>query len=309
SSPATPTNFPSRRALTQHLESSYSHKYCFECSRDFPSAHALDQHLEYSSEHRSLDYYCDDCDKWFDTQNSLDMHLERSPNHRVDEWECEECDLSFDSEYSLDMHLERSRAHQNWWCEKCRRSFDSERSLDQHIERSAAHIQDQYRPGTLIPRNNYDPHRIKCPGCTRLFATTSAMTVHLESSTCTSGITRQRLNAFVRGADTRGLITKNLLTSSETILETVATNASWNGRAFACYFCDREFRTLQALNQHLNSPAHEQMMYHCPKCKSEFRRLSGLVQHVESERFGLMRFADVRGHFQGSIRFDRMLGY
>lgn len=122
------------------------------------------------------------------------------------------------------------------------------------------------------------------------------MTIHLESGTCTSGANRQKVNDTIRLYDRNHLITDRLLTDSESNgrVDTWATAAAWNGDAYECYFCRREFRTLPALNQHLKSPAHEQRMYKCPKCSTKFVALSGLVQHVESESCGISRFREVK---------------
>jgi len=122
------------------------------------------------------------------------------------------------------------------------------------------------------------------------------MTIHLESGTCPSGATRHKVNETIRFYDRNNLITDRLLTypDSNGSTETWATSAAWNGHAFECYFCPREFRSLPALNQHLKSPAHEQKLYHCPKCAVKFNVFSGLVQHVESESCGISRFAAVK---------------
>ena len=123
------------------------------------------------------------------------------------------------------------------------------------------------------------------------------MTIHLESGTCVSGVDRQAVNDTIRSRDTDHLITERLLTypsANGRVDDTWATTAAWNGRAYECYFCPREFRTLPALNQHLKSPVHEQKMYKCPKCATKFTLFSGLVQHVESESCGISRFREVK---------------
>lgn len=78
--------------------------------------------------------------------------------------------------------------------------------------------------------------------------------------------------------------------------ETIATNRSWNGRAFECYLCSREFTTLQSLNSHIKRPVHEKNLYRCPKrsCGREYKLLSGLVQHLESESCDVMRFGNIQ---------------
>lgn len=122
------------------------------------------------------------------------------------------------------------------------------------------------------------------------------MTIHLESGSCVSGITRQTVNNEIRARDTNHLITERLLTypDSDGRVDTWATSAAWNGHGYECYFCPREFRSLPGLNQHLKSPVHEQSIYHCPHCSTKFKLFSGLVQHVESESCGIARFRDVK---------------
>lgn len=131
-----------------------------------------------------------------------------------------------------------------------------------------------------------------------MFPCISAMTIHLESGACSSGMTRKTLNNVIRAQDTNHIITERLLTysdaNSEKTIDTWATNAAWNGRSYKCYFCPREFRTLPDLNKHLKSPAHEQKIYKCPKCAVRFTLFSGLVQHVESESCGISRFREVK---------------
>ena len=137
--------------------------------------------------------------------------------------------------------------------------------------------------------------------------TISAMTIHLESGTCVSGITRHMINDKIRAHDKNHLITQRLLTypranGQSGRVDTWASEAAWNGRFYECYFCLKQFGSLQALNAHLKSPAHQQKLYHCPKCATQFKLLSGLVQHVESESCGISRFQEVK------TAMDRLTG-
>lgn len=138
------------------------------------------------------------------------------------------------------------------------------------------------------------------------------MTIHLESGTCKSGANRQRLNQFVRSQDTNHLITIKLLTngaSNDNTTQTFATNASWNGSAYECYFCHRSYGSLRALNQHLASPAHEQDLYKCPNCSAKFKLCSAIIQHVESESYGIARFAQVKRTFDDFTSNLRRIAY
>ena len=68
---------------------------------------------------------------------------------------------------------------------------------------------------------------------------------------------------------------------------------AFNGSAYECYLCHNTFKTLDRLNQHLQSPTHDESEFRCPHCKSEFQLISGLFQHIESESCGIARFHNV----------------
>ncbi|KZT03222.1 zinc finger protein, partial [Laetiporus sulphureus 93-53] len=87
-----------------------------------------------------------------------------------------------------------------------------------------------------------------------------------------------------------------------------ATSLSWNGSKFECVLCHKEFSHLGCLNQHLNSPAHDEEIYKCPRgwqgCGTEFCMLSALCHHVESEQCGVHRFNKAVQEMVGSLTSD-----
>lgn len=148
-----------------------------------------------------------------------------------------------------------------------------------------------------------------CPFCKGRFATASAVVIHLESGRCPSGLNRHKINETIRKLDRNNIITRPMLTMpGYDRVEKIATDRAWNGRAFVCYLCPRQFATLQSLNAHLKSPFHEEEIYQCPKagCGRNYKLLSGLVQHVESESCGLMRFGQVQSQARDGI--ESMVG-
>jgi hypothetical protein len=175
------------------------------------------------------------------------------------------------------------------YCTDCQRSFQSESNLRHHLN-SRLHR----------------PANVRCPGrgCNRTFVSHAALVLHFESGTCPSRMTREELNRLVVRADTNNYITNpaRLLTGplgrSEPPASTVtwATGRSWNGYAYQCFLCNRTFDTLARLNQHLQSPVHQDKIYRCPKsdCRIEFVALSGLCQHVEGGSCGVRMFRQVR---------------
>lgn len=151
---------------------------------------------------------------------------------------------------------------------------------------------------------------IQCPWCKEGFTTASGVTIHLESGRCTaSGLNRSKINSMVQQMDRNNIITRPMLTMpGYDSVEMIATERAWNGYCYECYLCSRGFGSLQALNQHMRSPAHEQNIYRCPKaaCGRNYKLLSGLIQHVESESCGVMRFGQVQEQARNGI--DEMVG-
>lgn len=89
------------------------------------------------------------------------------------------------------------------------------------------------------------------------------------------------------------------------VVTKLATERSWNGSAYECFLCHRDFKKLVGLNDHLRSPVHEKKMYRCPPgyagCATEFRALSALCQHVESETCGIRRFSRNMQDYLGDL--------
>ncbi|CAE7081199.1 unnamed protein product [Rhizoctonia solani] len=268
--------FGSDYAYDAHRRDSSRHYVCFPCNKDFPTYERYQQHLSRSSRH----YYCSYCNLDFQDDYDLSEHDDETHSY------CTSCNLLVDTAEDLIEH--NKTAH--YYCVGCNRFFNSQNNLQAHLNSSI------HRPKT-----------ISCPGtgCNERFASKSALLQHFEGGRCKSGLTRQILNRLVAQRDTSNFITNpNRLITGTT--ETWATQKAWNGRAFECYFCDKEFPYLPQLNQHLASPAHEQALYHCPKlghgCQAQFKALSGLCQHIESGSCGVSRFKVVQDNMSNLIR-------
>lgn len=169
----------------------------------------------------------------------------------------------------------------------------------------AQHLQSRTHMGT----------QMACPFCKRCFATATGVAHHLESASCPIAryIDRDAVYRLIRLKDPDGTISKELFTWHESD-QYAATGLSWNGHAYECYFCHRDFRKLASLNQHLKSPARKELgsfasvfstnesstdqqdLYHCPNgsCKVNFKTLASVINHLESESCGYMRFRAVQ---------------
>ncbi|KAF9472214.1 hypothetical protein BDN70DRAFT_818979 [Pholiota conissans] len=53
-----------------------------------------------------------------------------------------------------------------------------------------------------------------------------------------------------------------------------------------CFDCSRDFASENSLSQHQNSLAHKNRNFKCPNCERDFKLMSGLVQHLESRTCG-----------------------
>lgn len=97
---------------------------------------------------------------------------------------------------------------------------------------------------------------MSCPFCLQAFATATGVTHHVERDSCPNArnINRDELYKLIRAKDPGGRISKNLVRWNASSHYEEATDNAWNGFAWECYFCHREFNSSASLNQHLSSP-------------------------------------------------------
>ncbi|TFK18694.1 hypothetical protein FA15DRAFT_728928 [Coprinopsis marcescibilis] len=244
--------------------------YCTNCDKWFATWIGLKEHYVQSPFH----HYCQHCNEHFSEREILEDHYERH-HHR-----CKDCNQFFRNELGLHEHHRQSPRHSHLYCVPCRKLFQSTNNLNNH-RRSAIHQ----------PKSTICPGR----GCGLGFVSTSALALHLESGTCSSGATRSTVNKFVQQYDRNNVITDpaRMIGGSfqNEVVTFYATDASWNGRHYECYLCSNGYSSLRGLNQHLASPRHQAKIYICPSsdCTMRFTTLSGFCQHVESERCGLLQ--------------------
>ena len=260
------------------------------CGRSF-DAKGFRQHLD-NSYAPANEIVCRWCfARWPAHEGSLRLKHEQ----RCHWYRCGDCTLIFRSEAGLQEHIDDK--HPPNYCYGCQRSFQNLSNLNQV---RLAILRKQFLLMRLPQHLKSSVHvgkNVKCPFCTTKFTNLTGVCLHLESGSCTSGINREKINQYCREVDSSHVFTNKQIGWYDEVSKTnkIASQASWDGSSYRCYFCDKGFKKLSSLNQHLASPAHERRIYHCPRCKKEYVALSGLVNHMESESCGTFRFKGSSG--------------
>lgn len=155
---------------------------------------------------------------------------------------------------------------------------------------------------------------VSCPLCGNNYTSANGLSHHLKTGSCPRApqLNRDTILRIIRERDPDGAITIKKLTWHDSTTGTYfATDNAWNGSAWECYLCHRCFNTYHALNQHTNSPVHQDRVYHCPnvRCRKEFVSLAALFNHLESETCAFMRFENVQRAVYGMITGNRLIKF
>ncbi|EMD61791.1 hypothetical protein GGP41_002699 [Bipolaris sorokiniana] len=252
---------------------------CEMCDREFGSQQAAIQHMD-ALDHWASRFECDTCDREFFTQRSADQHMD-DKGHWEPQFGCETCDKRFRSQLYANQHMNALNHYKRHCCCDCAKTFQSENALRMHLNSSS-----------------HRGKNVACPLCKTAFTSASGLSHHLETSSCpqAGNLNYRTIFQAISLRDCNGLLTNKLLTYPDFGTQNVASSAAWNDSNYECYLCHREYNTLQALNQHLNSPAHSEKLYHCPNrsCNHQFSCLASLFNHLESESCKFVRFEKVQ---------------
>ncbi|KAK4223681.1 hypothetical protein QBC38DRAFT_372664 [Podospora fimiseda] len=267
---------------------------CGDCGKGFPSGwRARENHCN-ATGHNPPEFECDTCDLWFDDNYDKSEHM-KNWGHQNDNLNYYECDICIELFTNRQDRTDHEVDHHHW-CRDCQRQFINRNNIKQHLN-----------------SRTHRGQKIVCPFCKNSFTTATGMTHHVENGACSAipNWGREKTYRFIRSRDPTGVISKKLIGWTGDSGGYEAGQRSWNGSAYECYFCHREFRTLYSLNQHLNSPAHQQALYHCPnrRCGQDFKTLGGVINHLESESCGAMRFETVQRKIGDIVSGNRLISF
>ncbi|GAA5980165.1 hypothetical protein JCM10908_001557 [Rhodotorula pacifica] len=287
--------FDEKSDVLEHLED--DHWYCRPCDYIYNSEESRRQHWANASKHAGD--YCSFCESLVSPGDTMEEHDEAM------HWPCRGCEQVFDSSEACARHGQDSHP----WCSVHKRAFLSQANYEAHL-RSAAHV------------GRTQPCPFRCGGT---FTDRSAVAQHLEGGACSSGVTRAKIDKFLRSYDQSRFITtgrpQNLIGGPEPVTKYIATEKSWNAsrNAYVCVLCNGSFGTLRGLNAHLASPRHTyagvngsgegEKPYKCPNtaCGKKFSTLSGVVQHAESGSCGVLQVRGMTSALDGVLGGMRRL--
>ncbi|KAK3896692.1 hypothetical protein C8A05DRAFT_39760 [Staphylotrichum tortipilum] len=270
----------------------YGNTYeCGTCFKVFPAGwSALNNHIRATGHRHAAAFECDRCTRRFGSERARFQHMEAT-NHF--EWECSLCNETWPTEDRMIQHEHEDHDY----CGECQRTFMNQNNLRMHLN-------------SRIHRGQ----QVQCPFCRTAFTTATGLVHHVERGGCrgAAGLDRDTLYKYVRSKDPNGVITNNLIDwYGSTQYE--ATDSAYNYRrgGWECYLCHRLFALRTGLNQHLNSPVHQENLYHCPNrgCGKEFTTLAAIINHLESESCGFTRFNNVQRGINDMISGGRLIAF
>ncbi|KAM3503226.1 hypothetical protein MY11210_008798 [Beauveria gryllotalpidicola] len=231
-------------------------------------------------------YECQACGREFKTERAMEQHMDAKGHWPI------ECHLCYDTFFDEEDRQQHEHVDHHY-CADCDRQFQNFNNLRMHLNSN------RHRGGSIA-----------CPKCSKSFTTATGLAHHFEMNACPNATTsRDTIYRYVRSKDPNGLISKQLLEwDGPATYE--ATERTWNGDGYECYLCHREFNSLHGLNQHLNSAAHQQALYHCPNRNChDFKTLAAIINHLESESCGITRFDAVQRGVSQMIERGRLIAF
>ena len=330
------------------------HAFCEECDRFFVNPQALQQHLR--SQLHASQFHCCDCGKDFNSEGDLNQHIRykthrrhRSSGRSSDastEYDCRQCDASFTDRIALKQH-EASRAHNplcNISCvasKRCKKIFTSPSALVHHLESGSCRSgvnreivnkacvssdQDHFITDALA----HDMSELSIDLQHPRFLSPSAsndgiLTPNTEDS--------RKLAPNIVNEGTRDTRSSLSQPQSPSDFGSVQLTPQSTGSQLTdvipllsqlrCPLCPstrRPFCRLQALRDHMASPAHAPKNFHCPPPSADnvddlsyvkkLSTLSGLVQHLESGLCvdGMESLLKVVGHMEQKLQLKGFRG-
>ena len=298
-------------ALQSHQKAT-RHCYCHECDRFFANSEALGQHLR--SPVHTTQFHCCDCDRDFVDEQALRQHLAdkihkprtkpKASSLSFSKWVCEQCEREFRDEKGLEQHR-LSVIHNplsNIKCighKRCKKRLTSPSAWLHHLE-SGACPSKMTREKLHSAVQSNDVNRLITGSSIHEYTPSLELdissTTSVTQSIILTPITIDSFGGFPSPPDTWEP-QSGMLTPNSGISPSPSDKSSLTMR-LTCPLCPssrKPFKSLEALQNHLSSPAHSPKVFHCPlsfagldndkevsQLMRHFSTLGGLMQHLES---------------------------
>lgn len=269
-----------REPLQQHQKST-GHCYCRECERSFVISDALSQHLQ--SPIHTTQFHCCDCDRDFAHEQALHQHLAdkihkprtepKVSSLRVSNWVCEKCEREFKDEKGLEQHRS-SVVHKplsNLTCvgdRRCRKRFSSPSAWLHHLESGACPSNiTRDKLHAAVQSNDID-HLITRDSIQEYAALRGAdisQATSITESVIFTPVTDDSFNGWPSSHASSGP-RSGILTPTSGSSQYLSKDLSLAIRLSCplCPFGRKPFKSLEAMKNHILSPAHLPKVFHCP---------------------------------------------
>ena len=289
---------------------------CCKCEKIFRTLRHILQHIYIL--HREKKHQCDKCEKKFTFLHNLRCHLEnhhgvsrlttktsRSMTYQVIEsheekkYQCNKCQEMFSELFAFYYHF-RVHKEKKFKCDKCGKSFIFKSQLHHHMKKY-----DEKKDGNKELKKNriknveykkiFDSDgkaKFQCCKCEKIFRTLNYILQHIyvvhreKKHKCDKC---ERKFAFISS------LKKHLL-KCDSIIETKTQKGSGNkvkknldykkivdidgNKKFQCCKCEKDFRTIQNVLQHIHRK-HREKESKCDKCKKTFVYKFQLNNHLK----------------------------
>ena len=302
-------NFKDSDALKQHHRST-GHCYCRQCNRYFVTSQALGDHLR--SALHVTQYRCCDCDREFVNEQALHQHL-ADKVHKIrtrssissatsSDWKCPKCKKDFKDQTGLNQH-QSSVIHKpfsNFKCvahKNCKKQFSCPSAWLHHLESGACRSKIT-RDSLDNAIHSYDVDRL----ITQVRIQDYSALLEPSISQSTSPTASVIFTPITDDSYEDDPLSTSLISRSGILTPNTGSSQYWEDSSYttrlSCPLCPlsrKPFKSLQAMKNHMSSPAHSPKFFHCPitfagigdtsevsQLMKYFSTLSGLMQHLES---------------------------
>ncbi|XP_044736951.1 zinc finger protein OZF-like [Chrysoperla carnea] len=282
---------------------------CETCSKSFKKVDALGLHMKKKHDaegvkcgkcsiicyhslhlraHERLHNKCSICNLTFSTRKRLSLHKLTHEKDNSPEIICELCPAKLTSKNSLYKHMrflhKIEKTKKTFECATCQEILQTKRDLEKHVRKMHPKVRIKYKQqvtncevcGKSLRRRNLRKHmlthgerdKIACEYCAKIFISQETLTNHVKTYHKNSGPVYKCLcNQCGHKFRSNYHLDKHLLTHTK-------------ARPYACDKCDKTYRTIFQLKEHVSRIHLNERNFVCTFCSQAFFDKKILLNHV-----------------------------